>query len=112
MSLGLRTTGMSIIYTSAVLFVGFVIFTPSAFGSTRALGILTSVCMFIALFSNMLLLPLLLRSFDQEGPSSVQRWLARIGIKPLIDEEESPDTAPLPTDKDLEQGAYLRPHEN
>lgn len=107
----LRTTGMSIIYTSAVLFVGFGVFAPSAFGSTRALGILTSVCMLIALFSNLLLLPLLLRSFDQEGPPSAVRWLAKLGIKPLIDEEQGPDTAPPPTDKDVEEGAYLRPQE-
>lgn len=65
----LRTTGMSIFYTSAVLFFGFGIFIPSAFGSTRALGILTSVTMFIALFSNMLLLPALLLRFDKEKPT-------------------------------------------
>ncbi len=73
----LRTTGMSIIYTSVVLFVGFGIFIPSAFGSTRALGILTSVTMAMALFSNLLLLPALLANFDQE----------KVEAKALIDEE-------------------------
>ena len=61
-----RSTGMSIVYTSVVLFVGFMIFIPSSFGSTRALGILTSITLFIALFSNLLLLPTMLIHFDKE----------------------------------------------
>jgi len=64
--LSILSTGMSIIFTSIVLFVGFVIFAPSAFGSTRALGILTSVTLFIAMFSNLFLMPAMVLDFDRE----------------------------------------------
>ncbi|MBX3101596.1 MAG: MMPL family transporter [Bacteroidetes bacterium] len=71
----LRVTGMSIIYTSIVLFVGFIIFTPSTFGSTQALGLLTSITLFVAMFSNLLLMPALLLKFDREksveGPAPI-----------------------------------------
>ncbi len=60
----LMETGPSIIYTSLVLFVGFVIFVWSDFGGTRALGILMSISMLIALITNLTLLPALLYSFD------------------------------------------------
>ncbi len=60
----IKRTGMSIIYTSSILLAGFIIFTPSAFGSTRALGVLTSMTLFIALFSNLILLPALVEQFD------------------------------------------------
>ncbi|MCZ2355264.1 MAG: MMPL family transporter [Bacteroidia bacterium] len=63
-TLCLKSTGMSIIYTSTVLFTGFILFTPSVFGGTRALGLLTSATLFIALFTNLLLLPSLLLAFD------------------------------------------------
>lgn len=62
----LRGTGMSMVYTSVVLFSGFVIFAPSAFSSTQALGILTSATLFIAMFSNLVVLPALLVQFDRE----------------------------------------------
>jgi hypothetical protein len=60
----LMETGPSIIYMSLVLFVGFVIFVWSDFGGTRALGILMSVSMLIALVTNLTLLPALLHTFD------------------------------------------------
>jgi uncharacterized protein len=62
--LSLRESGISMIYTSLVLFFGFVIFTFSEFGGTIALGLLTSLTLFFALFTNLLLLPCLLVSFD------------------------------------------------
>lgn len=51
-------------YTSIILFAGFVIFTWSDFGGTVALGILTSVTLLIAMLTNLILLPALLISFD------------------------------------------------
>lgn len=63
----LRHTGMGIVYTSVVLFMGFIIFVPSAFGSTSSLGILTSITLFVATFSNLFLMPALLISFDKHG---------------------------------------------
>ena len=53
------------IYTSLVLFFGFVIFAFSEFGGTIALGLLTSLTLFFALFTNLVLLPSLLVSFDK-----------------------------------------------
>lgn len=61
--LSLRETGKSMIYTSIILFFGFVIFAASDFGGTVALGKLTSITLLIAMFTNLILLPCLLRSF-------------------------------------------------
>ncbi|QZT36192.1 MMPL family transporter [Halosquirtibacter xylanolyticus] len=58
--LALRETGVSMIYTSLVLFFGFGIFSFSSFGGTVALGILVSLTLMVALFSNLILLPSLL----------------------------------------------------
>lgn len=58
--LALSETGISMIYTSIVLFFGFGIFSFSDFGGTIALGILISLTLFVALFSNLVLLPSLL----------------------------------------------------
>ena len=56
----IHQTGLSIIYTSLVLTAGFIIFCASSFGGTFALGWLTSVTLFIATITNLLLLPVLL----------------------------------------------------
>lgn len=63
-----KDTGVSMIYTSVILFFGFVCFTASDFGGTKALGLLTSMTLGIAMFSNLLFLPALLLSFDKENP--------------------------------------------
>lgn len=59
-----RETGVSMIYTSIVLFFGFSIFTASSFGGTVALGMLVSISLLIAMLSNLILLPTLLMSLD------------------------------------------------
>ncbi len=56
----IQQTGLSIIYTSLVLTVGFVIFCASSFGGTFALGWLTSITLLVATITNLLLLPILL----------------------------------------------------
>lgn len=63
-SKSLMETGTSMIYTSVVLFAGFVIFVASDFGGTVALGILTSTTLFIAMIANLVVLPSLLLAFD------------------------------------------------
>jgi len=60
--LALRETGVSIIYTASILFFGFGIFMVSEFGGTKALGMLVSITLFIAMLSNLILLPTLLLS--------------------------------------------------
>jgi hypothetical protein len=58
-------TGKSIMYTSIVLFAGFIIFTFSDFGGTIALGLLTSTTLIISMFTNLILLPALIMTFDK-----------------------------------------------
>ncbi len=61
----LRETGISMFYTSVVLFFGFGIFVASDFGGTVALGLLVSLTLLIAMLSNLILLPCLLLSLDK-----------------------------------------------
>lgn len=63
-SRSLRETGSSMIYTSIILFFGFVIFTASEFGGTIALGKLTSITLLLAMLTNLVVLPALLMQFD------------------------------------------------
>lgn len=63
--LALKETGVSMIYTSIILFFGFGIFSVSQFGGTQALGMLIAITLLIALFSNLILLPSLLMSLDK-----------------------------------------------
>jgi len=74
-------TGKSIIYTSIVLFAGFIIFAFSDFGGTIALGLLTSTTLIISMFTNLILLPALILSFDRPGKGK--------GDKLLIDDFDS-----------------------
>jgi len=60
----IRETGASMIYTSVILFCGFIIFSLSDFLGTVALGALTSTTLLIAMFTNLTVLPSLLLTFD------------------------------------------------
>ncbi len=62
----LRETGVSMFYTSIVLFFGFLVFTLSSFGGTIALGGLVSITLLLAMVSNLLLLPSLLLTFEKK----------------------------------------------
>jgi predicted RND superfamily exporter protein len=64
-SLTIKETGVSMIYTAIILFCGFGIFTASSFGGTAALGILISVTLLIAYCSNLILLPCFLLSLEK-----------------------------------------------
>lgn len=86
--LALKETGVSMIYTSIVLFFGFGVFTASEFGGTVALGLLVSITLLIAMASNLILLPSLILSFDS--------WLTTKAFKTetlleIIDEEDDID---------------------
>ena len=59
-----REISTSMIYTAVILFFGFIIFVFSDFGGTIALGLFTAITLFIALLSNLILLPSLLLSYD------------------------------------------------
>ncbi len=60
----LREAGVSMLYTSIVLFFGFAIFMISSFGGTVALGGLVSVTLLFAMLANLILLPSLLISLE------------------------------------------------
>ncbi len=68
----IRETGASMIYTSIILFFGFVIFSFSQFGGTIALGKLTSITLLIAMLTNVIVLPALLLQFDKGSESQEQ----------------------------------------
>lgn len=80
--LALHEVGLSMAYTSIVLFFGFSIFNMSTFGGTKALGMLVSITLLVAMFSNLILLPSLLltlersmtekyiKNADQDSPKS------------------------------------------
>lgn len=86
--LALRETGVSMIYTSVILFFGFGVFTVSSFGGTVALGILVSVTLLFAMLADLVLLPSLLLSLDNALTTKAFKKEALIQI---IDEEEDID---------------------
>ncbi len=64
-TISIQETGLSIIYTSVILFFGFIVFVFSDFGGTQALGYLSAITYFVALFTNLVLLPCLLLSLER-----------------------------------------------
>ncbi|HTN35500.1 MAG TPA: MMPL family transporter [Arachidicoccus sp.] len=62
LKLTIMETGISIIYTSMVLVAGFIIFIFSQFAGTESLGWLTSLTLAVATLTNLVLLPVLIKS--------------------------------------------------
>lgn len=60
----LYETGLSMFYTSIILFFGFSMFAFSQFGGTKALGLLVSLTMLVAMLTNLTVLPSLLLSLE------------------------------------------------
>ena len=84
----LRETGVSMFYTSIVLFFGFLVFTVSSFGGTQALGGLVSITLLFPMTSNLLLLPSLLLTLESKIANKETLKEPTISILPLDDEEE------------------------
>jgi predicted RND superfamily exporter protein len=84
----LRETGVSMFYTSIVLFFGFSVFTISSFGGTVALGGLVSVTLVFAMLANLLLLPSLLLSLEKSIANKQTFKKPSLGILPENMEEE------------------------
>lgn len=82
-----RETGVSMIYTSIVLFFGFGMFALSNFGGTVALGVLVSMTLLIAMLSNLVLLPSLLLTLER----SITTQSFKEPLLEIIDEEEDID---------------------
>lgn len=61
----IKETGVSMLYTSIILYFGFSIFMTSNFGGTFALGMLVSITLLVAMFSNLIILPSLLLTLEK-----------------------------------------------
>ncbi len=83
--LALKETGVSMIYTSIVLFFGFGVFAASEFGGTVALGMLVSLTLLIAMLSNLILLPSLILSLDKWVTTKA---FEKESMVEIVDEEE------------------------
>ncbi len=82
----LRETGVSMFYTSTVLFFGFSVFMISNFGGTKALGGLVSTTLLFAMLANLLLLPSLLLSLERSIAN--KKTLKEPTLKIIPNEEE------------------------
>ena len=82
----IKETGISMFYTSVVLFFGFSVFIVSNFGGTVALGALVSATLLLAMLSNLLLLPSMLLSLERSVAN--EKVLKKPKIRILTDEEE------------------------
>lgn len=83
--LALRETGVSMFYTSIVLFFGFSVFITSNFGGTVALGALISATLLLAMMANLLLLPCLLLSLER---SIANKQVLKKPVFNIIPDEE------------------------
>ncbi len=81
----LKETGISMFYTSIVLFFGFSVFAISSFGGTVALGILVSITLLFAMLANLLLLPSLLLSLERSIAN--KKTLKKPPLKIFTDKE-------------------------
>jgi len=106
--LAVEETGVSMMYTSIVLFCGFMMFSMSEFDGTRSLGILVSVTLFVAMFANLILLPSLLLSFEKYVTTkSFQEPMME-----LIDEENDIELEELKVQLGLTPGKGEESHED
>lgn len=94
-SLTIKETGVSMIYTAIILFCGFGIFSASKFGGTAALGILISVTLLIAYCSNLILLPCFLLSLEKR---LTNKAFLQDPLIEVYDEEEDIDLDELEID--------------
>jgi predicted RND superfamily exporter protein len=110
-AISIRETGLSIIYTSVILFFGFIVFVFSDFGGTQALGYLSAITYFVALFTNLILLPCLLLSYERMLTTKAFEE----PIMELYEDEDDTDWDLLtieekdPTDESEENDSEIKP---
>jgi predicted RND superfamily exporter protein len=102
--LAVKETGTSMMYTSIVLFFGFSVFGASEFDGTKALGILVSVTLLMAMFTNLVLLPSLLLSLER----SLTTKAFKEPFLEIIDEEEDIELKEL----EVQKGLFNREDDN
>lgn len=105
--LALKETGVSMMYTSVVLFFGFLMFALSTFEGTRFLGILVSITLAVAMTTNLLLLPSLLLEFEKilTTKSFAEPFFS------ILDEEEDIELEELEIQQGLSPGRGEEQHE-
>lgn len=86
----LYETGISMFYTSIVLFFGFSVFMISSFGGTVALGGLVSATLLFAMLANLILLPSLLISLEKSISNKKVLKEPKFNIIPKEDEDLTP----------------------
>ncbi len=96
-SLTIKETGVSMIYTAIILFCGFGIFSASSFGGTAALGVLISVTLLIAYCSNLILLPCFLLTLEKK---LTNKAFLQEPLIDVFDEEEDIDPDELKIKKE------------
>ncbi|MGK0638480.1 efflux RND transporter permease subunit [Schleiferia thermophila] len=99
--MAINETGVSMFYTSVILFSGFIIFTFSGFGGTVALGLLVSLTLLVAMLTNLFLLPAfalslhrILADEDFDNPP-IQ----------VVDPDDAPDSELIETSEDNKAGS-------
>jgi predicted RND superfamily exporter protein len=99
-SLVIKETGVSMIYTAIILASGFMIFIFSGFGGTRALGLLVSVTLLMAYSSNLIVLPSFLLSLEKRI-NRKQELKSLIDVKfERRDDDDSGIESPTETEKE------------
>lgn len=95
----LKDSGLSMFYTSVVLFFGFSVFMLSSFGGTIALGGLVSITLLFGMLSNLVLLPALVLTLNKRLANEQEFIAPKIDVLDHAEEEntdrpEPPTTAP------------------
>lgn len=65
-SIAIKETGLSMVYTAIILFFGFIIFAASSFGGTVAMGVLVSLTLIVSMITNLVMLPAILLSIHNK----------------------------------------------
>lgn len=90
----IHETGLSIIYTSLILFAGFMIFSFSEFGGTKSLGWLTSLTLVMAMVTNLTILPALLLWMEK----ALLKKARKKELWPALDDEPDVEMSKLGLD--------------
>lgn len=80
-SIAIKETGLSMVYTAVILFCGFAIFAASGFGGTVAMGVLISITLLVAMVTNLILLPAILLSIDKRQSKKEAKARALIELE-------------------------------
>lgn len=89
----IREAGISMLYTSIILFFGFGIFSLSSFGGTVALGVLVSFTLLVAVTSNLILLPSMLLTREKSLKKRRRTEKFQEPLMQIYDEESVEKTA-------------------